>query len=155
MEDDVTLPHQYTKVKMSILDFLTTRNGKWDVFAGLIAELPRDVAILSVDDSDGIRFVTISNMVSTVWNIYSKEAMSFLAIWDPHNQDAQTNTLDRYLSTKEDLKVVVTLPFLFGHNSDLNSTLWNFQNDVYDQMIANTESKLQYLVDEYLNLNSI
>jgi hypothetical protein len=152
MEDDVILPEQYNQVKNSIYEFLSTRKGDWDVFAGLIADLPEGAEILKIDDYDGIKYITLNKMTGMVWNIYSRETMSYLAKWDPHIRDVQTNTIDRYLNKKEDLKVVVTLPFQFGHRADHRSSLWNIKNDQYEEMILDTESKLYYLVDEYLNL---
>ena len=152
MEDDVILPEQYEEVKASIQEFLASRKGDWDVFAGLIADLPDGAEILNIEDYDGIRYITLNKMTGMVWNIYSQEAMSYLAKWDPHIRDVHTNTIDRYLNKKENLKVVVTLPFMFGHRADHHSSLWNIQNDQYDQMISSTESKLHYLVDEYLKL---
>ena len=155
MEDDVILPEQYNEVKVSILEYLASRNGDWDVFVGLIADLPTDAEVLGIEDYDGVTFITLNKMTGSVWNIYSKEVITYLAKWDPHILDVQTNTIDRYLNRKEDLKVVITLPFLFGHNPDNNSSLWGFRNDQYDEMITATESKLQYLVDEYLHPRSI
>jgi hypothetical protein len=152
MEDDVVLPEDYEQVKASIQEFLTSRKGEWDVFVGLIADLPDGVEILNIEDHDGIRYITLNKMTGMVWNIYSRAAMSYLAKWDPHIQDVHTNTIDRYLNKKENLKVVVTLPFMFGHRADHYSSLWNIQNEQYDGMITDTESKLNYLVDEYLKL---
>lgn len=154
MEDDVILPEQYDEVKASIQEFLASRKGDWDVFAGLIADLPDGAEILHIEDYDGIRYITLNKMTGMVWNIYSREAMSYLAKWDPHIRDVHTNTIDRYLNKKENLKVVVTLPFMFGHRAEHHSSLWNIRNDQYDQMISSTESKLHYLVDEYLKLRT-
>ena len=153
MEDDVVLPTNYEEFKDLILAYLRSISGNWDVFAGLIADLPEGVEVLQVDEFCGIRFITLSKMTGMVWNVYNKESLSFLAKWDPHNSNVQTNTIDRYLNSKSDLRVVVTSPYLFGHRIDARSSLWNVGNTQYEEMISETAAKLDYLVDEYLQHN--
>jgi hypothetical protein len=150
MEDDVVLPTNYEEIKNLILAYLDSIRGAWDVFAGLIADLPDGVEVLGVEEFCGIRFITLSKMTGMVWNVYNKETLSFLAKWDPHNSNVQTNTIDRYLNSKSDLRVVVSSPYLFGHRIEARSSLWNIDNTQYGEMIDETVAKLDYLVDEYL-----
>lgn len=152
MEDDVLLPETYEQTEELIANYLEYNSGNWDVFVGLIADLPEGVKILKVEEYAGLQFITLNMMTGMVWNIYSRESLSFLAQWDPHNRDVQTNTIDRYLNSKENLRAVVTLPFLFGHKTDLQSSLWNISNNQYHEMINQASLTLSYLVEEYLNL---
>jgi hypothetical protein len=48
-----------------------------------------------------------------------------------------------------DLVVITTIPYLAGHNSEQTSTLWNFNNIEYSQMIAESQNLLQIKVNEY------
>ena len=146
MEDDVLLPPDF-EVKMAVVqEFLDARPGKWDVFSGLIASLHPDTEIFSVEIFKDITFVTINKMTSMVYNIYSEEALNLLASWDPENQNADSNTIDKYIESQADLRVVVTLPFFVGHREEVHSTLWGFQNTQYNDMIASSEQSLKSMI---------
>ena len=81
-------------------------------------------------------------MVSTVHNIYTSNALTTLAEWDPNNADSESNTIDRHLQNSANLRVVVALPFLVGHDEGINSSLWGFENTQYVQWIEDAQSKL-------------
>lgn len=150
MEDDVILPDNFEEVLFSVKGYLAKRKDVWHVFAGVIASLNLDSSVVSVEEYRGLKFVTIDRMTSTVMNVYSAAFMECLLTWDPENTDAATNTIDRFIESRTDLKVVVTLPFLFGHREEVNSTLWGFNNIQYRQMILESELLLQEKVDKYL-----
>ncbi len=150
MEDDVIHPDDF-EVKMNIVhDYLDRRSDQWDVFAGLVAVLHPDARILHLEDYKGVRFVTIDKMTSTVCNIYSKKALQILASWDPDHRDDQTNTIDKYLERQNNIRVVVTLPFLVGHREEVCSTLWGFQNTQYRDLIAASQQALQLKVWDFM-----
>src|SRR5690606_15030310 len=112
--------------KLSVINaYLQANAGEWDVFAGLIADLQPDASVLKVETFNGLRFVTIDKMTSTVCNIYSRRGLELLAAWNPAEGDAHTNTIDRYLGEHcANLRVVVVLPFLANLTEELDSTLW-------------------------------
>lgn len=141
MEDDVVLPSDFASKITIVQEFLEARE-QWDVFSGVIAALHPQVEILSVEIYQGVTFVTINRMTSTVFNIYSTRALHILASWDPENSDAETNTIDRYLESQNDLRVVVTLPFLVGHREEVNSTIWASSNTLYSELIKSSEKAL-------------
>ena len=143
MEDDVVLPPDFEEKFTVVEEFLDIRTGQWDIFAGIIAALHPDVEILHVEVYKGITFVTINKMTSTVFNVYSANALRLLTMWDSENLDSGGNTIDRYLESRTDLRVVVTLPFFVGHREEVHSTLWGFQNNQYNDMIKNSEQSLQ------------
>ena len=146
MEDDVILPPDFENKFAIVEEFLDSSPEKWDVFAGIIASLHHDAKILSVEVFKGITFVTINKMTSMVFNIYGEKALRLLASWDPENLDAVSNTIDRFLESQADLRVVVTLPFFVGHREEVYSTLWGFQNTQYNDMIANSEKSLESMI---------
>ena len=152
LEDDVLPPDDFQEKMNVVYEYLDEREGQWDIFAGLIADLHSQVKILNVEDFKNIRFVTINKMTSMVCNIYNQKALEILASWNFENKDVEHNTIDRYLESQSDLRVVVALPFLVGHREDVNSTVWGFQNTQYRNMIAKSQQKLQTKVwthDEY------
>ena len=152
MEDDVILPADYPKLLDDIKKYLKQNDGLWDIFAGVIAVLHPDTKVYSVEYFKGRTFVTINKMTSTVFNIYSQNALRILSLWNPENEDAETNTIDRFLESRHDLRVVTTLPYSVGHREEVDSTLWGFQNSRYSALIAASEELLRLKVDEFLKM---
>ncbi len=149
LEDDALLPPDFEQ-KMAVVNaYLDAREGKWDVFAGVIASLHEDVKVLEVEVFQGVRFVTIDKMTSMVCNVYSESALRLLAAWDPEHRDDQVNTIDKYLERQVSLRVIVALPFLVGHREEVFSTLWGFQNTQYRELIEGSEQTLLALTEEY------
>lgn len=148
-EDDVIFSEDHAERLASIRKYLA-RTDRWDIFSGVIASVHAGTKVLDVEESDGLTFVKIDHMTSTVFNIYSRRAIELLTSWDPTNLDVDTNTIDRYLENQDDLQVVVTLPFLVGHREEVKSTLWGFENSQYSKMIAESEERIRFLADEWL-----
>src|SRR5690606_29830376 len=110
-----------------------------------------DASVLKVETFNGLRFVTIDKMTSTVCNIYSRRGLELLAAWNPAEGDAHTNTIDRYLGEHcANLRVVVVLPFLANLTEELDSTLWGIGNRRYIDMIADSEARLEQKVASFL-----
>lgn len=149
MEDDVLFPPEYPNRKAAVDAFLARHNGQWDVFVGLIAVLHPDTKVLAVERHDSLLFITLDRMMSMVHNTYAPAALRLLAQWDETHADPETNTIDRYLQTQPQLRVVTTLPFLVGHHEELHSSLWGFKNTQYNDLIANAETELKALVDAF------
>ncbi len=143
LEDDAQLPDTFEADMATVEAYLDTREGEWDVFAGLIADVHADVRVLHVEDFEGMRFVTVDKMTSTVCNIYSPRALKMLADWTPVDSDVHSNTIDRYLGSRDALRVVVALPFLVSLREELNSTLWGIGNSRYLDMIKISQRTLQ------------
>jgi hypothetical protein len=151
IEDDVDLPEEFSSIYREVNEYLDARKSNWDIFSGLMADIHPDAKIISVDDFGGRTYVTINKMTSTVFNIYNRSGLKMLSQWDPLNTDAVANTIDRYLERQEALRVVVALPFIAGHKEDVTSTLWGFDNERYSPMIAETQQKIETLVQEWRN----
>lgn len=142
MEDDVLLPPDFDKTMDVIHRYLDVQEGRWDIFAGMIAVLHPNVNVLNVETYENIKFITIDKMTSMVCNIYSEQALRLLAEWNPDEQDVDRNTIDRYLERQSNLRVVTTLPYLVKHRGDMQSTLWGVKNSHYDEIISNSEQNL-------------
>jgi SAM-dependent methyltransferase len=154
LEDDVLLPVDFEDKMRTVEAYLDLKEGQWDVFAGLIALVHSDVKVLRVETFQDMCFMTIDKMTSMVCNIYSKKAQRLLAWWDPDNQDALTNTIDKYLEHQANLRVIVPLPFLVGHREEAHSTLWGIQNTRYREQIAESQQVLCELAKSHLDVQS-
>lgn len=149
MEDDVLFAPDHADRMQIVHEFLADRIGQWDIFSGVVAHLHEDAKVINVETYKGIDFVTIDRMTSTVFNIYSERAMQKICAWDPTNEDATSNTIDRYLENAN-LRIVLTDPYLVGHREEMHSTLWGFQNTQYRDMIAESQRQLNALKRNWL-----
>ena len=149
MEDDVVLPRDFENKLKVIYEYLDKQAGEWDIFSGLVADIHAETQVLKTEMFKGICFVTINKVTSMVFNIYNERALHLLSSWDTTNFDVYQNTIDRFLERQEDLRVIVTLPFLVGHDDMATSTLWNFSNRRYNKMINESQNVLKNKVQSY------
>lgn len=138
-EDDVVFKKQFSADLNTVQSFLSKQNH-WDVFSGLMADIG-NVIVSEVHRTDRLTFAKVNHMVSMVFNIYNKSVFDILASWNRENGNDSTNTIDRYLQ-KEELSIWTTYPFLVGYNEDLDSTIWQHDNELYIKMIEKSEEKL-------------
>lgn len=150
MEDDVEMPPDYALRRGKVDAWLQQHAGEWDIFAGLIAKIHPDTQVLDVQQRDGETFVVLDRMTSMVHNIYTQPALEALAQWDANIRDPHTNTIDTYLQTKAQMRVVTTLPFLVAHTTEMDSSLWGINNQEYLAVIYKAEQDLRQLVDRFL-----
>lgn len=148
-EDDVIFPVDYDNKLNKIINHLQSTEAKWHIFAGIIAHLHEDTKVLDVKVIDGIEYIYIDKMTSMVMNIYSRRGMDLISQWDEKNINAETNTIDRYVESAQDLVVVTTLPFLVGYAEEQQSTLWGFENSQYTSLIKASEKLLAEKVAEF------
>jgi hypothetical protein len=141
-EDDVELPQKFDTTLEIIESFLDSINGRWDIFCGLIARFERPPEVLEVISYRGVKFVIIDQMMSMVANAYSGDTLAYLARWDMSLSNPATNTIDQYLNRSTN-RIVTTLPFLFGHSTDVGSTLWGIQNSGYVELLGEAERMLE------------
>ena len=141
---------EYPRLLKDVKQYLNQKEGFWDIFAGVIAVLHPHKKSHSVDYFEGRTFVTIDKMTSMVFNIYSQNALRLLNSWNPENEDAETNTIDRFLESRQNLRVVTTLPYSVGHREEVESTLWGFNNSRYCSLIAESEASLRHKVEDFL-----
>ncbi len=109
-EDDVIFPLDYDQKLNKIIDHLQTTEVEWHILpvsSRIFMTIPESLT----SEIDGIEYVYIDKMTSMVMNIYSRSGMALIAQWDETNIDAETNTIDRYVESAQDLVVVTTVPF--------------------------------------------
>ena len=121
-EDDCRFKPDFNK-KYNIIKNFLNKIDKWDIFVGWIALLPEETIIHNVYEYDGLTFLEIDKMHSTVFNIYNKSVYDIIQNWNVNNRNVNINTIDQYLK-RQKIKIITTYPFEFDC-LDVNSTLWN------------------------------
>lgn len=158
-EDDVVIRNE---AALPIVEkYLESLDGQWDIFVGLIAHLNSDAEISRVVEFEGLTFVHLNTMTSMVLNIYNRSIFQTILAWDETDDRPKNNTIDRFLESKGDIRVVTTLPFIVGHANEESSTLWGIDNTQYASLIADSGESLrekallwrQTQPDNYTSLN--
>lgn len=120
-EDDCEFKINFYNTYNTIREFLE-KIHKWDIFVGVIANLPPETNVINIYKYKGVTFIEIDRMLSMVFNIYNKSSFDTILEWDEHNNNVDNNTIDQYLKNKK-LSIITTLPFEFKC-MDTESTLW-------------------------------
>lgn len=147
-EDDVEFFQNFEEDYIGIKRFLA-QDKQWDLFSGLIADVSDHIKILKTKREGDKEYIYIDKMTSMVFNIYSHRFYDKLLSWDEKNHNVEENTIDRYLESHADCVTITTIPYLVGHKENIESTLWGIKNDVYSEMIKNSERKLTNKVTKY------
>jgi len=146
-EDDMVPPHKFRQNLRQVEAYLAGQN--WDLFSGLLTDVSETARIVGVAREDGLTFVHLDYATGMVFNIYGSRVLTHLATWAPETGSIAENTIDAWMSRLPGLRVVTTLPFLVGHDSQAHSTLFGFANRRYDGMIRQSEIRLQRLVQAF------
>lgn len=147
-EDDVEFKEDFSIHLKEIRSYLSTKDN-WDLFSGVIADLHSDVKIKSIEKVNNQEYIYIDKMTSMVMNIYSSRFFEKIISWNENNHDVSNNAIDRYIENSSNITTVTRIPYLVGHKEELNSTLWGFKNNVYSEMIKNSELALKDKVNAY------
>jgi len=145
-EDDTYFPENFDERFAKLQSFMAVHDD-WDVFSGVMADMG-DAHILQCFSENGEEFVYLDTLISTVFNLYRSSMYPLLADWDNWNRNKAENAIDRYMENKN-LRVLTTCPFLVGHKEDLDSTIWNHKNTLYNPGIESSSKRLYWLVDDY------
>jgi|GEM_PF-906031 len=126
LEDDVGLLPGFDQVINAVLNFIKCPENcdKWDVISFFMAEFNDDYEVRDVFMYQGVRFVEVSRMISTVFNIYNKTMFDKLKDWRGAENSTE-NILDRYLQ-KRASKILLVFPYVVEHLDRFNSTTWAF-----------------------------
>ena len=151
-EDDVKFPTDISEKLKVIERFLNHNQGKWEMFAGLVSDVPRDTKIIEISKYMGIEFLFFTKTMGLVFCIFSSEALEKLAKWE-FSLDVNNNTIDKFMLTKLN-KFVTILPFLVKQDETISSTIWNGDNfSLYNAMIEGAEAKLGNILNKYKTNN--
>ena len=150
-EDDVDFTEDFEQKLEKVHEYLGELGNGWDVFSGLMADFNPQARISAVADRDGLRYVHTDKLISTVFNVYSENVFDIVAGWDESNLEVKSNTIDRYLEGRSQLRVVTTDPFLVGHKEDHHSTIWGFKNTQYNDLINSSNEMLRTKVARFMS----
>lgn len=143
-EDDAVFASDFNHT-FNILNYYLDKI-EWDVFNGVMTRLPRHPKITIQGKLGSSQMFHAKHMMGMVFNIYNRPALEWLANWNPNLGGSDSNTIDEWLNTMPDLKVVSAVPFLAGHREDTHSTIFGFKNTRYKNMIQATERELLSLI---------
>ncbi len=129
--------------------YLHTQSGEWDVFSGLITSINEGVQIVKVEIFEGIKFVHLNKTLGTVYSIFNNTIYNHLTAWDVSDSNAASNTIDKYIASKPGLRVITCLPYIVGHAEGVESTLWGFGNQAYNNLLEISQHQLDKLVSEF------
>jgi LmbE family N-acetylglucosaminyl deacetylase/glycosyltransferase involved in cell wall biosynthesis len=150
-EDDVEFYEDLEEQLALVLDYLKTTKKEWHIFSGFIAIVHNETQINHIEIYQEQEFIHIDKMISAVFNIYHKSVFDRILTWDETDHNDQTNTIDKFIESSGDLKVITTLPFLVGHHEEMKSTLWGFTNSAYNPFIKESSILLRKKVDKFKN----
>jgi hypothetical protein len=148
-EDDCRFPNDFNEKYKIIKEFLNTI--KWDIFVGVIADLSPDVKITNIYEYKNIKFIELSYITSTVFNIYNKSVYNKFLEWNINDNNKNKNTIDRYINNKN-LIFITTYPFYFDC-VNVNSTIFgrNLYNE-YNRMFQKSLNILNEKINKFNNI---
>ncbi len=117
-EDDCCFKDDFKEKYAVIQEFLTTIS--WDIFVGVLADLPEDTILSNVYDYKGMTFLELNKMHSMVFNIYNYTCYDRILNCP---LDSANNQIDQFIK-KQNFTIIIPFPFEF---SCLNvpSTIWD------------------------------
>lgn len=144
-EDDCHFKSDFNEKYKIFKEFLD-KIPKWDIFVGVIANLPPETNVINVYKYKDITFVELDRMLSMVFNIYNKSSYDSILKWDEKNTDVHTNTIDQFLKNKH-LSIITTYPFEF-ECTNTDSTLWgtnlfNEYNKLFKLSLDSLKNKIE------------
>lgn len=142
-EDDALFYPDFEAEYDRALRFLTQTKREWWLFSGLISDLAINARVIDIELFEGVEYIFLDTMISMVFNIYSRGTLERIAAWDDTFVEFPTNCIDYQLMHQKGVVSVTTVPYLVGHRSDEESTLWGHGNDKYDPMIAASIERLK------------
>lgn len=147
VEDDVILPPGFHGKLQTIRNYMDACDA--DLFSGLIVDLHKEAKVLGVERRDGLVLVQLDRAVMMICNLYRQRMIEHLAAWDDQDDNAFTNTIDRYMEAATYLRVVTTLPFMVDYGASLQSTLRDADNHKFDALRSRSEALLAEKVSAF------
>ena len=129
-EDDCLFPDEFN-TKYTIINEFLQQHQDWDIFVGVIADLPEDTILTNVYEFKGVTFLELNRMVSTVFNIYHRRSFERILKWQP--KDA---TIDRFIGNLG-MKYIASFPFQFSclnvDSTIFGKNLYHVYNNLFEK----------------------
>lgn len=146
-EDDCHFPEDFIE-KYSIIKEFLNKIGDWDIFVGVIADIPKTTVIKNIYEYKNYTFIELSSMNSMVFNIYNNKIYDKILAYDFNNKIQLQNTIDAYIK-KLDIKVIIMFPFLVDC-LDVESTIWEGNKfNEYNELFENSRKFIQELINDF------
>lgn len=149
-EDDCCFNEDFD-IKYNIISEFLKKINVWDLFVGVIADLPHDTTVSNVYYYKNMTFIEINKMTSTVFNIYNNTCFDKILKYNIHSNTTR-DTIDEHIK-RCNFKIIVPVPFEF---SCLNteSTLWGSNCfDYYNSMFNKSSALINRLIKNFLVSN--
>ena len=98
-------------------------DNNWDMFSGFVADIHPNTKIINASLFEGRVFLTVNMTCSTVFNIYNSKVLKHVSNWAKLNDNVFESTVDRYIETMGNIRVIMKYPYLVGHDDNLYSSL--------------------------------
>ena len=148
-EDDCKFKRDFYD-KFNIINSFLDNNDDWDIFVGVINDLPSDTIIQNIYDYNGLKFFEINKMHSTVFNIYNKRSFDRLLKWNKGEGE-----IDQFIK-RQNMRIITTVPFEFSC-INVPSTIHKqyIDNSLYINGIEKSENFLNKNIINNTNSNTI
>ena len=127
--------------------------GRLSVASGLASDLETLPAGWEARETTLGRYFVSSAFSSTVFTIFGRPALQWLAKFPSQSTDPNTGAIDRYLAELPGLQAAVFVPPLVTHMLETSSTLWRFGNRTYQAQIDASRKLIAAAVESRLGGN--
>lgn len=141
-EDDALLPENLVNRLDVVEEYLELNSDRWDVFSGLITDVPATVDVSEVESYKGESFVHTNTFVGMVFCIYGSEVLDLMSRFQFNGEDISKDTVDRFLEAQR-VRCVTTIDPLVGHAEEFASSIWNNKNIHSASMISRSSERLK------------
>ena len=152
-EDDACFSKDHQKQLKIINAYLAENKGSWDVFSGILVDIPSHVNVLDVRDYKGLRFIYLDYFVSMVYGVYPRAILQKIADYpmnDTRELIQEDDQIDIYLR-RDPVRCLTTSPFLVTHAKGLDSTLWPLTNEEgYDALGTKAVKSLDEKINAFM-----
>ena len=152
-EDDCSFPAGLRETYNTVHEFLDTLEpNSWDMFVGIVADLPGDTVIRKIHRFKGMTFIEINKMHSMVFNIYNKCSYDKLLKYDL-TYSHQNNQIDQYIKNNN-FNIIISYPFIVSC-LDVMSSIWGSNLfDAYNKQFEKSCKLLDKKITEYNNVQN-
>jgi hypothetical protein len=136
-------------IKYSIVLEFLNKIGSWDIFVGVLSDLPEDTILTNLYSYKNMTFIEIKKMHSTGFNIYNNTCFNEILKWKISS--GYTN-INQYIK-KCDFRIIIPILFEFSHldiePTISGETILNKRNVLFE----NSNTIINNLIQNYLKVN--
>jgi len=142
-EDDCCFKEDFQEKYAIIKEFLMTI--PWDIFVGVVADLPEDTILSNVYEYKGITFLELNKMHSMGFNIYNHTCYDRLLKYSIENQ------IDQFIK-HQNFKIIIPFPFEFSCLNITSTISKTNLFDIYNEYFENSNQRILKMLNKTLVL---